>query len=334
MKYLENDYIIKEAARVFRAEVTGMDKLAGDASDRQFYRLLFNGKPQSAIMMKLAQPEPGPELPYISIGRYFKEIGLPVPEIYHYDRQYGFLFLQDSGEKSLFDEIETKGYQRLYYHQAVDLLLLLQQEGSRRCDRDWLSLAFNEEKFLWELDFFVEHTIEGYLNQSINQDDRSLFRREFKNLIRPLLAQPMVLTHRDYHSRNLLMDSSHLTIIDFQDTRWGPCQYDLASLLRDSYVKLAENEVTTLIEYYLEKRRQHDQGEIDRDTFRRLFDWMSVQRNLKAIGTFTSQLNLRRNDFYLRFIPPTAAYVRGNCRKYRELELLGELLSKYKVIES
>lgn len=329
-----NDYVLKEAARVFRAEVTGMDKLAGDASNRQFYRLLFNSKPQSAIMMKLAQPEPGPNLPYIAIGRYFKEIGLPAPEIYHYDRQHGFLFLEDSGEKSLFDEIEEKGYKRSYYRQAIDLLLLLQGEGSCRCDKNRLSLAFDEEKFLWELNFFVEHTIEGYLKQSLSNTDRSAFQKEFKTLIRPLLAQPMVLTHRDYHSRNLLMDNGHLTIIDFQDARWGPCQYDLASLLRDSYVKLAEKEVTTLVEYYLEKRRQHEDNAIDRETFRRLFDWMSVQRNLKAIGTFTSQLNLRQNDFYLQFIPPTAAYVRDNCRKYRELEPLAELLSKYKVIES
>jgi aminoglycoside/choline kinase family phosphotransferase len=325
---------MKEAARVFRAEVTGMDKLAGDASDRQFYRLLFNGKPESAIMMKLAKPESGPDLPYIAIGRYFKEIGLPVPEIYHYDGQHGFLFLQDSGEKSLFDEMAATGYERSYYQQAIDLLLLLQGEGSRRCDKNWLSLAFDEEKFLWELNFFVEHTIEGYLKQSISNTDRSAFQQEFKNLIRPVLAPPMVLTHRDYHSRNLLLDNGHLTIIDFQDARWGPCQYDLASLLRDSYVKLTEEEVTMLVEYYLERRQQHGNEAIDRENFRRLFDWMSVQRNLKAIGTFTSQLNLRQNDFYLRFIPPTAAYVRENCRKYRELEPLAELLSQYKVLES
>jgi aminoglycoside/choline kinase family phosphotransferase len=325
-----NNFITEEAVRVFKAEVTGIEKLAGDASDRRFYRIRLNGQPQSVIVMELSQPDPDSDLPYITIGRFFKSINLPCPEIYHYNADRGLLFLEDGGTISLFDLIVSDGFNQSYYHQAIDLLLVLQEEGSRKCD--WLNVAFDEEKFLWELDFFVEHTIVRYGKLTISQSDRQAFSEEFNKLIQPLLAQPKVLTHRDYHSRNLMVNHNRLTVIDFQDARWGPCQYDLASLLKDSYVKLEEEKVSSLIGYYLEKRRQQYGYDMDSDTFRELFDWMSVQRNLKAIGTFTSQLNLKDNDLYLRFIPTTARYVRDNCQKYPELQRLGELLSTYKVI--
>ena len=49
-----------------------------------------------------------------------------------------------------------------------------------------------------------------------------------------------MLCHRDYHSRNLMLHDEPLYIIDFQDARMGPDTYDLASLLRDSYVDLPD----------------------------------------------------------------------------------------------
>ena len=54
-----------------------------------------------------------------------------------------------------------------------------------------------------------------------------------------LADEPRVLCHRDYHSRNLMIHERRLYIIDYQDARMGPDTYDLASLLRDSYVDLA-----------------------------------------------------------------------------------------------
>ena len=58
-----------------------------------------------------------------------------------------------------------------------------------------------------------------------------------------LAAEPRVLCHRDYHSRNLMLHEVSLYIIDFQDARMGPDTYDLVSLLRDSYVDFSEQQV-------------------------------------------------------------------------------------------
>src|SRR6185295_6505679 len=101
-----------------------------------------------------------------------------------------------------------------------------------------------------------------------------------------LAAEPRVLCHRDYHSRNLMVRGRELYIIDFQDARQGPDTYDLVSLLRDSYVDLADGVVNDLIAYFLAitQRPPGPAGE-----FRRRFDLMALQRNLKALGTFGFQ---------------------------------------------
>ena len=66
-------------------------------------------------------------------------------------------------------------------------------------------------------------------------------RAEWAAIAEELAAEPRVLCHRDYHSRNLMLHDGSLYIIDFQDARMGPDTYDLVSLLRDSYVDIADD---------------------------------------------------------------------------------------------
>src|SRR6266446_2404628 len=108
----------------------------------------------------------------------------------------------------------------------------------------------------------------------------------------------------------MLSDGS-VYIIDFQDARMGPDTYDLVSLLRDSYVDLTEGELDELIAYCLALR-----GSGDATEFRRRFDLMSLQRNLKALGTFGYQTMTRRNSVYIQYMPRTLRYARTNLDKY------------------
>mgnify|MGYP003348930408 CR=1 FL=1 len=133
-----------------------------------------------------------------------------------------------------------------------------------------------------------------------------------------------MLCHRDYHSRNLMLHRGRLVLIDFQDARMGPDTYDLASLLRDSYVDIAEHEVDLLIAHF---RRLA--GIQDADEFRRRFDLMSVQRNIKALGTFGFQASARGNAAYLRDVPRTLANVRRNLERYDRFAHLRELLAAH-----
>jgi aminoglycoside/choline kinase family phosphotransferase len=144
-------------------------------------------------------------------------------------------------------------------------------------------------------------------------------------VVRELASEPRVLCHRDYHSRNLLLREGQVYIIDFQAARMGPDTYDLVSLLRDSYVDLPEQTVNELIAYFLALK-----GVTGEDPdFRRRFDLMALQRNLKALGTFGYQTTARRNPVYIQYIPRTLRYVRDNLDHQPRFERLRELLATH-----
>ena len=144
-----------------------------------------------------------------------------------------------------------------------------------------------------------------------------------------------MLCHRDYHSRNLMLHDGSLYIIDFQDARMGPDTYDLASLLRDSYVEISERNLDDLIAYFCALKGcaapetalpDLDQSSLE---FRRRFDLMALQRNLKALGTFGYQTTTRRNPVYIQYMPRTLHYARTNLEKYSRFARLRELLASH-----
>jgi hypothetical protein len=147
----------------------------------------------------------------------------------------------------------------------------------------------------------------------------------FHRLCSEIASWPRVLTHRDFHSRNLMCHQGALYWIDFQDARMGPATYDLASLLRDSYVELGEGFVADLAEEF---RQRAVPGE-GRDTFLRRLELMSVQRNLKALGTFGYMGSVRNSRVYLPYIPRTLDHLRRNLARYPELSGLRRALARH-----
>jgi len=150
-----------------------------------------------------------------------------------------------------------------------------------------------------------------------------------------LADQPTVLAHRDFHSRNIMVapgdeeGSERLVMIDFQDARMGPAQYDLVSLLRDSYYQLEEAQIRRLIDYYIARREALSGEKIDLELFFDVFDLMAVQRNFKAIGSFASFLNRRGNATYLKYIGNTFENIRRTLLKHPKYADLREVLFHY-----
>jgi aminoglycoside/choline kinase family phosphotransferase len=124
-----------------------------------------------------------------------------------------------------------------------------------------------------------------------------------------------------------MFHNASLYIIDFQDARMGPDTYDLASLLRDSYMDIADRELNELIAYFLALKGITAPADIE--TFRRRFDVMALQRNLKALGTFGYQTMTRRNPVYIQYIPRTLKYARLNLEKYSRFARLRALLAAH-----
>jgi aminoglycoside/choline kinase family phosphotransferase len=122
-----------------------------------------------------------------------------------------------------------------------------------------------------------------------------------------------------------MLHAGRLHIIDFQDARMGPDTYDLVSLLRDSYVELTDAQLDDLIGYFLALKAPG--GHVATGEFRRRFDLMAIQRNLKALGTFGFQTTSRSNPAYIQYMPRTLQYVRGGLAKYPRFARLRELLA-------
>ena len=334
-------YLTQTLGRLFGQSIVGVEStpLQGDASTRQYFRLrpryMASGNaPASLVLMQLPEPVPGEGYDFIQILRFLEGLNLPVPHLYLYDAEKGFVFLEDCGDVTLEDHLQTcdETERRAWYKQAVDLLADMQHQASRNIKADCPAyhLRFDTAKLMYEMDFMIEHYIEGLRAIQLDDSRWDALRHHLQFLCAALEAEPLRFTHRDYHSRNLMVHDDKLVMLDFQDARMGPSQYDLASLLRDSYHQLPEEFVHNLVERFISLKEQKEKKSVDRDAYRRIFDWMSIQRNLKAVGTFAYQKRIMNNDRYVPYIAPTLEYVRHTLKRHRDLaglqRTLGDIL--------
>src|SRR6266850_235662 len=302
--------------------------LTGDASDRRYFRIIAPDGP-SIVLALHAGAIDFATLPFASVSALLQQIPLPVPGILGHSDELGILALQDLGDVTLQAHLgaATPAEHAALYRQAVALVEILQRRGAElRSDRyPPYRIAFAVEKLTWELKFFIRHFVCGYRGVVLTDTERSALADEWAVIATELAAEPPVLCHRDYHSRNLMLHESQLYIIDFQDARMGPDTYDLVSLLRDSYVDLPEQTVADLIAYFLALK-----GVTGSDPdFRRRFDVMALQRNLKALGTFGYQTTARRNPVYIQYIPRTLRHVRNNLQNQPRFARLRERLATH-----
>ena len=302
--------------------------LTGDASDRRYFRVILPDAPSIVLALYSAAFDVR-SLPFVNVATLLARMPVPIPDVLGHADDLGVLALQDLGDVTLQAHLgaATPAEHAALYRQAVALIAELQHRGAELASPDYLpyGIAFDVEKLTWELDFFTKHFLEAYRGVTLAAPEREALRHEFAGIVRELASEPRVLCHRDYHSRNLMLHESQLYIIDFQDARLGPDTYDLVSLLRDSYVDLPEQTVDELIAYFLAVKG--DAG-AERD-FKKRFDVMALQRNLKALGTFGYQTTARRNPVYIQYIPRTLRYVRNNLAHYDRFGRIRELLATH-----
>jgi hypothetical protein len=306
--------------------------MPGDASSRRYYRV--KTKVQSYVIMKMQPFEDlAEQLPFIQVQRHLNELGVNVPSVFEIDSKAGLILLSDLGDETLLKRLERVSKnkdQLIWFKKAIDLLLKMQIKATQKsAPIDAYGLFFDEEKLMWEVLYTLAHFYGGSLARRIPDNDLAIIEKYFEWICKELSLQDWYFTHRDYHSRNIMVVGSDLYMIDFQDARLGCAQYDLASLLRDSYYQLEEKVVYELVDYYLEKKQSIEGKKVNTKEFIRIFDLMSIQRNFKAIGSFASFYTKRKDVRYLKFIGNTFENIRRNLLKYPELDELRCLLYRY-----
>lgn len=284
--------------------------LTPDASTREYFRIPW----QKGTAVAAVYPEPFDEAvhPYLDVTRLFLECDLPVPKVYDASGETGIIVQEDLGSRQLaqvFEEVSEEERETLL-EEAIDIIARIQAATARAIERDSIvsRLAFDEAKLMWELNFFFEHYFGSYRKEELTHGQAAELKAELNDIAAELSACPRVLCHRDYHSANLMLDKQNaIRIVDHQDARMGPASYDLVSLLLDRQPappSLAE--VRTHRLFLLDARRRCGLAAIDPDDFSKEFRLMTIQRGLKAVGTFTCQTAVYgRGAFYERHIRPT-----------------------------
>jgi N-acetylmuramate 1-kinase len=288
--------------------------LTPDASTRNYFRISWKkGKAVAAVY-----PEPfDPDFhPYLDVTHLFLESGIPVPEIYAVDGQSGVIVQEDLGDRQLFRVYEAAAEDECdeYKERAVNLIAQIQKATDAAFERQSIAsrLAFDEPKLSWELDFFVEHYFGSLRNETLRHAEAAELKAELNDIAAELAARPRVLCHRDFHAANLMVDENdRLRVVDHQDARMGPVTYDLVSFLLDRRPEppsLAELRAYRL--FLLEERRLLGLGALDPDEVAQEFRLMTIQRGLKATGTFSYQTAVcKRGSVYEQFIQPTLCIV-------------------------
>jgi N-acetylmuramate 1-kinase len=301
--------------------------LTGDASDRNYFRVIPSDGP-SIVLALHSGPIEFASLPFANVADLLQHVPLPVPAVLDHDDAIGIIALQDLGDVTLQAHLgaDSPSEHAALYRQAVAFIELLQRRGVELASDSYVPfrMAFDVEKLTWELEYFVRHFVVAYRGVVLRPAQQTALAEEWAAIVGELASEPRVLCHRDYHSRNLMVHDGNLYIIDFQDARLGPDTYDLVSLLRDSYVDITEPQLDDLVAYFLALKGIHDE-----DEFRRRFDLMALQRNLKALGTFGYQTAVRGNPVYIQYIPRTLTYARANLEKYQRFARLRELLAEH-----
>lgn len=296
-----------------------------DASFRRYFRLWVNDK--TYIVMD-APPNKENCEPFIDISDRLRQHNIHAPKIHAKDLKQGYLLLDDLGSTSYLTALESSTANRLY-GDALETLLRMQKNVPAQ-DLP----PYNHQQLQNEMELFTDWFLTKHLQLSLDKNDKVGLNSCFELLISSALAQPRVFVHRDYHSRNLMAcKNSNPGVLDFQDAMHGPITYDLVSLLRDCYIKWPKNQIENWLRIYYQLLTEHNLITKPYEKFKTWFDWMGMQRHLKAIGIFSRLKYRDGKSSFLKDIPRTYSYIVEVCNHYPDLAIFSETMAKLHVHE-
>lgn len=305
-------------------------RLSGDASTRSYFRaqageasviLALYAEPfdetesASSRLARLEAANPPIRLTfandpcaYVEVTALFGQAGLPVPHVLAVSGGDSVLLIEDVGDLRLQDWLATNAVDesKEAYRRAIELTVGIQEATGLALSADSICsrLAFDAAKLRWELGFFFAHYFNRFLGLRLDAATANGVQEDFKAISAELAARPRVLAHRDFHTRNLMMRDGKMIIIDHQDARMGPASYDVASLLADPYTALDRAIAEEMVERFIELKADSTLRLDDVEEFRRELELMTVQRMLKAIGTYSYQAAVAKNPVYIPYIEP------------------------------
>lgn len=307
------------------SKILRVEALTPDASTRRYFRLyLEEASVPTALMMVfegLSSPEAGGvqiacDQSVVELTQYFRALGIGVPELYASDLGHHALLIEDLGSEHLADCWNLEGDTLLrLYKESISILKSLQPLGQ----------SFPYQRRMG-FDIYIKEMkeFEDYLMSGSSDEERQRFRDAMEWIGAKLDSLPLVLSHRDYHSWNLLVDASgSIRIIDFQDALLAPRAYDLVSLLhdRDTDASLGQEIYDELFQFGIEALGV---------TSREEAYLVALQRDLKVAGRFEKLATERGLEQYRVWIPGTLKRIGRHLMRLKPIAPSSvEVFSKY-----
>ncbi len=287
-----------------------LTSLQGDAGFRRYYRVTS----RPSLIATYAPPATENTLAFVTKGLALARSGTHVPRIHAVDYRRGFVAQEDLGDALMLAGLGPENHD-LRYAAALAALVRIQ---TTVCDPAVFPV-YSAALLRDEMALFPQWFIQTLLGIELTPQERALLADLFDLLTESAGAQPKVVVHRDYHSRNLLLlDDGDVGIVDFQDAVAGPLSYDLVSLLRDCYHRLPEADLVRYRDQYLAAAQRAGLLQVETHQFVRWFDFMGLQRHIKVLGIFC-RLWLRDGKVgYLKDLPLVIRYVLEVAARYSE----------------
>lgn len=267
-----------------------IEKIDHGGSDRIFYRCI-KGK-QTYILVWDRHVEK-----YVALQKHLRARGVAVPKLQWVDKAANLILIEDLGDNSLFRLFITKKKTDHLYRKAINELINLQLNGYKDAP---VKARYDHEHMKWEQEYFKKHFLHQFCKLSSKKlhkvdSDLASLADEFAHAAKPWRN---FLMHRDYQSQNIYVKARTIRIIDFQSARIGPLTYDLASLLRDPYVRITHAAEKKFLDYYLSRLHKMRVRFMKRD-FLHLYHLSCLQRNMQALGAFVN-LSLNKGKVHFK----------------------------------
>lgn len=309
-----------------------MTALAGDASTREYFRVSWNGA--TAIACVYPERFKAGEQSYLDTTKLFRTADLPVAEVIAFSEDLGIIIQEDLGDTILRDVMlaADDDVSARLRDEAISLIVRIQAATELAFTSGSIAstLRFDKEKLLWELNYFKEHYFTTLRNTPLSADDNEAINTEFIELVDELDGRASVLCHRDFHAANLMLDGrGRMRIIDHQDARIGSAAYDLVSLLLDRITELPSPQwLAARRKFFIEMRTKLGLPKLDEEDFAYEFRLQTIQRCLKAAGTFSYQSAVRGKTHFVPFIKPMFGITRRGAESLGRFPHIRRILTR------
>ena len=284
-------------------QVKGINFLAGDASERKYFKVILSNKKKFILMF---DPDTNNLKNFLKISDVLKDL-VSVPEIYEVYENEGITIIEDFGNDK-YSNILSDSNRLQLYQLAIDNLVSIQKKEIT------IDIPnYTKKKFLEEVNLFFDWYLPFFKIKQL--DLKEQFNLIFSDYLAELRVLPKVLVHRDYHIDNLFFLKNRkgnlkCGWIDYQDAVYGPDLYDLVSLCQDARIDVSKKVESHLIKYFFDLKKISE-----RDHYLFCYDILGIQRHLKVLGIFCRLSKRDKKDIYLSHLPRVKKMLLSKLKK-------------------